>query len=85
MKIKKIIISLMIFIAMISLWIVLGVSISNNALEFLPLSIILGFLVTAIYLSIVNKDDALVVSLKKGLDLDKSNLTKKCLEYYKIV
>ena len=23
--------------------------------------------------------------LKKGLDLDKSDLTKKCLEYYKIV
>ena len=23
--------------------------------------------------------------LKKGLDLDKSDLTKKCLEYYKVV
>ena len=68
MKKKKIIVCSIIFATLVSLWIVLGIVIKNNALEFFPLSVILGFVVNGIYLSIANNDDTLVESLKKGIE-----------------
>ena len=68
MKKKDKIISLSIFVGLIILWVVLGICSNNNALEFVPLSLILGFVGNGIYLSISNQDDTLVESLKKGLE-----------------
>jgi hypothetical protein len=68
MKAKNIIFSLLISAAVIALWVLLGISIHNSAIEFLPLSIILAFLVSGIYLSIANKDKTLVNTLSKSLD-----------------
>ena len=50
MKKKNIIVCSVIFAALVSLWIVLGIVIKNNVLEFFPLSVILGFVVNGIYL-----------------------------------